>query len=150
MNNKNSVVVLGMAIIFGTLSILHISEPQSAAAGQPETTQTPERNVVNFTVLTSAELAAMLSQKEFFLVNVHIPYEGEIKNTDAFIEYDKIADNLDKLPTDRNAKIVLYCRSGRMSEIAARELTRLGYTRVSDLFGGMIDWKKSGYEVIEK
>lgn len=83
-------------------------------------------------------------------MNVHTPYEGEIKNTDAFIVFDKIADNLDKLPKDKSAKIVLYCRSGRMSEIAARELMVLGYTQVSHLSGGMIDWKKSGYEIIEK
>ena len=37
-----------------------------------------------------------------------------------------------------------------MSEIAARELNRLGYTRVSYLGGGVIDWKSSGYEIIEE
>lgn len=82
-------------------------------------------------------------------MNVHIPYEGEIKNTNAFIPYDKIVDNLDKLPTDKNTKIVLYCQSGRMSEIAARKLTGLGYTQVSHLSGGMIDWEKNGYEIIK-
>ena len=83
-------------------------------------------------------------------MNVHTPYEGEIKNTDAFIVFDKIADNIEKLPKEKTAKIVLYCRSGRMSKIAARELMLLGYTQVSHLSGGMIDWKKSGYEIIEK
>ena len=92
----------------------------------------------------------MLAQKNFFLVNVHIPYEGEIKDTDAFIAYDSIADNVDKLPPDKNAKIVVYCRSGGMSAIAARELIRLGFTQVSDLAGGMIDWEKSGYKIIAK
>ena len=92
----------------------------------------------------------MLAQKDFFLVNVHIPYEGEIKDTDAFIVYDSIADNLDKLPQDKNAKIVVYCRSGGMSALAARELVRLGFTQVSDLAGGMIDWEKSGYKIIAK
>ena len=90
----------------------------------------------------------MLEHKDFFFVNVHTPYEGEIKNTDAFIVFDTISDNLDKLPKDKNATIVLYCRSGRMSEIAARELMRLGYTGVSHLSGGMIDWEKSGYKII--
>lgn len=100
--------------------------------------------------LTGLQLAAMLAQKNFFLVNVHIPYEGEIKDTDAFIAYDSIADNLDKLPQDKNAKIVVYCRSGGMSAIAAIELVRLGFTQVSDLAGGMIDWEKSGYKIIAK
>lgn len=103
-----------------------------------------------FATLTSAQLAAMLPKKDFLFVNVHVPYEGEIRNTDAFIAYDKIADNLDKLPSDKSAKIVLYCRSGQMSGIAARELARLGYSQVSHLAGGMIDWAKSGYEIIRK
>ncbi len=105
---------------------------------------------VDVAKLTGLQLAAMLAQKDFFLVNVHIPYEGEIKDTDAFIAYDSIADNLDRLPQDKNAKIVVYCRSGGMSAIAARELVRLGFTRVSDLAGGMIDWEKSGYKIMEK
>lgn len=92
----------------------------------------------------------MLQKKDFFFVNAHVPYEGEIRGTDAFIPYDKITDDLGKLPNDRNAKIVLYCKSGRMSEIAARKLAQLGYTQVSHLGGGMIDWKKSGYEIYEK
>jgi rhodanese-related sulfurtransferase len=101
-------------------------------------------------IVTSAQLAKMLQQKDFFFVNVHTPYEGEIKDTDAFIVFDKIGDNLDKLPKNKDANIVLYCRSGRMSEIAARQLIDLGYTHVSHLAGGMNDWKKHGYQIITK
>jgi len=104
----------------------------------------------NFATLKSADLAAMLQKKDFLFVNVHVPYEGEIANTDAFIPYDKIAESLDKLPKDKSTKIVLYCRSGRMSEIAARALLQLGYARVSHLAGGMIDWKQSGHQIIER
>ena len=49
---------------------------------------------IKFTTLTSIQLAAMLEKKDFFFVNVHTPYEGEIKDTDAFIVFDQIADNL--------------------------------------------------------
>ena len=126
-------------------------------AAQAAETQTPGQadmpapgQDVAVATLKSAQLAAMLENKNFFFVNVHIPYEGEIRNTDAIIAFDQIADNLDKLPSDKGTKIVLYCRSGRMSEIAGKELMRLGYTQVSHLSGGMIDWKKSGYEIIEK
>ena len=37
-----------------------------------------------------------------------------------------------------------------MSEIAAQELVRLGYKQVSHLTGGMIDWERSGYEIIKR
>jgi rhodanese-related sulfurtransferase len=120
------------------------------AADQSAETQTPGQDDAGLATLKSTQLATMLQNKNFFFVNVHIPYEGEIRNTDAFIPFDQIADNLDKLPSDKGAGIVLYCRSGRMSEIAGKELSQLGYTQVSHLSGGMIDWKKSGYEIIEK
>ena len=100
--------------------------------------------------LTAAQLATMLTKKDFFLVNVHIPYEGEVANTDAFIDYDTITDHLDKLPKDKNASIVLYCRGGGMSDIASRALVHLGYSQVSDLVGGMNGWKDAGFPLIEK
>ncbi|RWC00364.1 MAG: rhodanese-like domain-containing protein [Mesorhizobium sp.] len=104
-----------------------------------------EQSNPTFQTVSSPQLNQMLQRKDFLLVNVHIPYEGEINGTDAFIAFDKIDQSLEKLPRDKNAKIVLYCRSGRMSEIAARRLSELGYNRVSHLSGGMIAWKSAGY-----
>lgn len=102
---------------------------------------------VGFGTITSDELAEKLAHKDFVFVNVHIPYEGEIERTDAFIPFDKVPENLDRLPADRDAAIVLYCRSGRMSEIAASELAGRGFTQVSHLAGGMVDWQNSGREI---
>lgn len=112
--------------------------------------QAEEQQRLEFGVLQSTELNAMLQKKDFFFINVHIPYQGEIMNTDAFIPYDNIAASLDKLPKDKNTPIVLYCLGGGMSEIAAQKLVQLGYTRVSHLSGGMFDWKRGGYSVINK
>jgi len=95
--------------------------------------------------ITAVTLNALLKKKDFFLVNVHVPYEGEISLTDAFIPYDQTMEKLGKYPADKSAKIVVYCRSGRMSDIAAEELVRQGYTNVSSLDGGMIQWEKSGF-----
>lgn len=105
---------------------------------------------VKIKTLTSFQLAEMLKKKDFLFINVHTPYEGEIRNTDAFIPFNKIADNLDELPKEKTAKIVLYCRSGRMSEIAAQKLAQLGFNQVFHLSGGMIDWQESGYEIFER
>jgi rhodanese-related sulfurtransferase len=97
--------------------------------------------------VTPAELQTMLKDKDFVFINVHIPFEGNIPNTELSIPYDQIEQNLAQLPTDKTAKIVLYCRSGRMSEIAAEKLVSLGYTNVWNLKGGMVDWEQAGFEL---
>jgi rhodanese-related sulfurtransferase len=99
----------------------------------------------SYRAITVTQLKSMLDQKDFVLVNVHIPYAGEIKGTDLFVPYDAIEANLGKLPADKEAKIVVYCRSGRMSKIAAEDLTRLGYRNVLDVEGGMEEWENAGY-----
>lgn len=104
----------------------------------------PQNQPVAYKDITSTELKEMLQSKDFWLVNVHVPYEGEIEATDAFVGYDEIDKNLDKLP-NKDARIVLYCRSGRMSEIAAKKLVELGYTNVYNLLLGMHDWQANGY-----
>ena len=97
--------------------------------------------------VSATELAKMLKTKDFVLINVHIPFAGNIADTDISIPYDEIEQNLSQLPTDKNAKIVLYCRSGRMSEIAAEELVSLGYENIWNLNGGMVGWEEAGYEI---
>ena len=111
-----------------------------------------------YTNLNVDELQEMLENKDFLFVNVHVPFEGDIPGTDIFIPYDKIADNtsdlatsfekiqpdIGHLPADKDAKIVLYCRSGRMSDIAARTLVDLGYTNIHNLDSGFNAWKEAG------
>jgi rhodanese-related sulfurtransferase len=65
-----------------------------------------------------------------------------------FVPFDSITNDLSKLPTDRRASIVLYCMSGRMSEIAAEALSEIGYSNVSQVAGGMIDWRGDGRDIL--
>ncbi|MBI4300293.1 MAG: rhodanese-like domain-containing protein [Chloroflexi bacterium] len=92
-----------------------------------------------------ARLNEMLKKKDFVFINVHVPYQGEIANTDLFIPYDRIQDQPSQLPKDKKAKIVLYCRSGYMSALAAQTLVKLNYSNVGSLHGGMDLWEKDGY-----
>lgn len=100
--------------------------------------------------VSPAELNTMLANKDFVFVNVHIPFEGDIAGTDLSIPFDQITEpaNLAQLPSDKSAKIVLYCRSGRMSEIASNALVALGYTQVWNLAGGMLQWEQQGFEIL--
>ena len=96
--------------------------------------------------ITPGTLKSWLGDKDFLLVNVAVPYAGEIEFTDEFIPLDEIEGRLDAFP-QRDAKIVVYCRSGATSAAAARKLVRLGYSNVRNLEGGMIAWREAGYSL---
>ena len=66
----------------------------------------------------------------------HIP--GAIQ-----ISHEEIAEKAEDVLTDKDQLILVYCRSGRRSKIAAEALLELGYTNIKE-FGGIIDWP---YEV---
>lgn len=91
---------------------------------------------------------AALDQRDAVVINVHIPYEGEIENTDLFMPFDDI--DAATLPSDRATPLAVYCRSGTMSAEAVITLTRLGYTNIVELDGGMNAWRASGRTVMMK
>jgi rhodanese-related sulfurtransferase len=114
----------------------------SAQRSENQTTGDPGGSYTNISV---EELRDMLESKDFTFVNVHIPFEGDIPETELSIPYNEIEQNLDLLPAEKDARIILYCRSGNMSSIAAETLARLGYSNVQNLEGGMIAWEKAGF-----
>ena len=70
--------------------------------------------------------------------------EAHIEDVILITNYE-IAEKSESILTDKNQLILVYCRSGRRSKIAADELVKLGYTNVKE-FGGIIDWE---YEIVK-
>ena len=114
---------------------------------QPVTGETVTTGNGSYTSISPSELSTMLEDKNFIFINVHISFAGNIPETDLSISFDQIEQTLSQVPVDKDAKIVTYCRSGRMSQIAAVKLVSLGYINVWVLQGGMDDWEQSGYPI---
>ena len=70
--------------------------------------------------------------------------EGHIPGS-ILIPYTEIENKAEEILPDKDAQILVYCRSGRRSKIAAESLAKLGYANVKE-FGGIIDWP---YEVVK-
>lgn len=95
------------------------------------------------------QLAEMMRSKDFVLINVHIPYEGEIPKTDLLIPFNAVEKFREKFP-DKGTKIVLYCVSGGMSRFAANNLANMGYTRIYNLQYGMRGWMGIGKHIVHR
>lgn len=148
--NRSAAFLIFMVIVIlaGCRGAAPTTNAQDNNSGQ--TNETPVTgNEDTYKDITPEVLKSQLAKKDFTLINVHIPFAGNLPQTDLSIPYDQIEQNLEKLPAEKNAKIVLYCSSGHMSSIAAKKLVELGYTNVWNLAGGMSAWRKDGFQLEE-
>ncbi len=141
--------------IFLIIIMLSMLSACQSATITPNNSATPDVGKVvkveggSYKDVSVIQLKTLMENKDFTLVNVHIPFEGNLPNTDLSIPYDTIGQNISQFPGDKSSKIILYCRSGHMSTIAAQELVKLGYTNIWNLDGGMAAWEQAG-QPIEK
>ena len=93
--------------------------------------------------ITPAEAKAIMDSEEgFIILDVRTPEEfaaGHIEGAILIPDYE-IGEKAERVLTDKDQLILVYCRSGRRSKNAASELAALGYTNIKE-FGGINDWK---------
>ena len=110
------------------------------AAG-PVVTETEEPVMAEYSKINAAEAKEMIDSDDVIILDVRTLEEyEEIRIEGALlIPEDQIRSLAPEMLPDKEAIILVYCRSGRRSEIASRELIDMGYRHVYD-FGGIIDW----------
>ena len=127
-----------------------VTEEVEEIGEEEEVVEVEEQSQVeeaSITAITVDTLKTMLEERpeSFTLVNTFISFEKNIPNTDLHIPGEEILENLDKLPQDKNAEIVLYCWGGKMSKAASADLVQAGYTNVKTVIGGINTWDLVGY-----
>jgi rhodanese-related sulfurtransferase len=97
--------------------------------------------------ITVEELKERLDKGETLnLIDVREEYEFDEFNIGAqLIPLGELAERLDEIKADKNAEIILHCRSGARSGRAQAYLASEGYTNVRNLVGGMLAWQAAGY-----
>ncbi len=92
--------------------------------------------------ITAAEAKKIMdSQQGYIILDTRTQEEYDEKHIPGaiLIPYDEITEKAERVLTDKDQLILVYCRSGRRSKLAAEDLVKLGYTNIKE-FGGIIDW----------
>jgi rhodanese-related sulfurtransferase len=99
-------------------------------------------------VKSAIDKASTLREKGFILVDVRTVEEnstGAIPGTDANIEYRELGKRHLEIGAGLDDHIVVYCQSGKRSNIAADTLTELGYKNVYNIRGSVNAWLQAGF-----
>lgn len=94
---------------------------------------------VNITAQQAKEI--MDTQAGYVILDARTQEEYDEKHIPGaiLIPYDEVLEKAEGVLTDKDQQILVYCRSGRRSKLAAEDLVKLGYTNIKE-FGGIIDW----------
>ena len=111
-----------------------------------ETKQTETTGEAVYMNITAQEAKTLMDSESGYVIldtRTQEEYdEGHIPGA-ILIPYDQVTAEAERILTDKDQLILVYCRSGRRSKLAAEDLVKLGYTNIRE-FGGILDWP---YEV---
>ena len=129
-------LLLGYGILAGCSAI---KEPAPDVPDEPK----EEQKKNEYKQITQSEAKALMdSETNYIILDTREQYEydeGHISGA-ILIPYTEIESKAASALPDKEQLILVYCRSGRRSKIAAQSLADLGYTNVKE-FGGIIDWE---------
>ena len=115
------------------------------SANAPESEAEVKQSYINITAEEAKEI--MDNESGYVILDVRTEEEfaaGHIPGAILIPDYE-ISERAESVLTDKDQTILVYCRSGRRSKLAAEKLLKLGYTDIRE-FGGIIDWK---YETVK-
>lgn len=113
-----------------------------AACGQ----KTQNNREVGYVNITPEQAKELMDTREGYIIldtRTQEEYEGGHIPGAILIPYDEILEKAEEVLPGKDQLILVYCRSGRRSKLAAADLVKLGYTNVKE-FGGIVAWE---YEV---
>lgn len=147
---KSRFIRMGIMLFISTILITackttqtDADEPQKATVQNPKNKEDTDIQTQYHKISAEEAKKRMDSDSKVILLDVRTQEEYDDKHIKGAIlipneEIHTDADIAERLP-DKDAEILVYCRSGSRSQQAAKKLIQAGYTNVYD-FGGIIDW----------
>ena len=103
----------------------------------------------SFKDISTEEAEHLIKEPGTFLLDVRTAeeYAAERLAKATLVPVQVLASQLDKLPKDKERPILLYCRSGHRSGVAADLLAKQGYKKLYNMRGGIMAWSSEGRRV---
>ena len=138
--------ILLFAALAAVLALLLVS--CGGTKDKPVPTEEDAPSKAAYHKISAEEAYEMMVSQEVVEVDVRTRGEydaGHIENA-VLVPNESIGSEMPEALPDKEATLLVYCRSGRRSKDAAQKLLALGYQNVYD-FGGVIDWP---YELVKE
>ena len=102
-------------------------------------------------VLDVAKYEKNMAQPDVQLVDVRTPEEFSEGHLENAINIDVTADDFDAKVAnlDKEKPVMVYCKSGGRSAKASARLKELGFKTITDLEGGITNWKSENRPVVK-
>jgi len=147
-NSSFVILLLSATVIFSLAATKNFNQANGAASAQTQQTS------ILKTISTKDALNLLARNKnnpDFMVLDVRTPEEytgGHLEhavNIDYYSSnYRSVLGELDKAKT-----YLIYCRSGNRSGKSLSIMEELGFKRVYDIAGGLVQWKREAYPVVQ-
>ena len=129
--------------VISALCVLLVIVCAFCGCNRTEVSAPEEETELTYEQITPSEAKRIMdTESDYVILDVRTEEEyneGHIEGAVLIPDFE-ITSKAEGILTDKNQLILVYCRSGRRSKLAAEALVSLGYTNVKE-FGGIIDWE---------
>jgi len=120
--------------------------------GQIVVMQFESKGKASFAELSAVEAAALITSKKPFILDVRTPaeYYGSHLKDAYLLPLNQLEGRLSEIAEHKDSDVLVYCRSGNRSTVAAQILIKNGFTKLNNLRPGIVGWERAGLDVVKE
>lgn len=134
--------------VLALIATLALTAPMAAAKDMTAKDMVAEAKE-DICEVSVSEAKALLDNGGYIFLDCREPKEFKMGHVPGAVNIPRglLEFKIGKQVPDKNAKIVMYCKSGGRGCLATCTLCRMGYQNVKNMAGGWLAWEKAGYPV---